>query len=504
MGVYKLSISIEPRIFPFWIDSPMKNLILLLLLLLLSSGFDHPAAAASLPAGQLVRQLSSLLRWTSPSSRMAPRPDESVMHYEGGYVVETVVQGNEIGVLPCKIRVAEDGELYAVDEVNSNIVKITPPLSQYSRARLVAGSFQGLSGHVDGKPSDARFNHPKGVAMDDKGNVYVADTLNLAVRKIGDSGVTTIAGGKSNLAGYRDGPSEDAKFSNDFDVVYVRPTCSLLVIDRGNAALRRISLDLEDCDYQHDSVSSIDMLMVAGAVVVGYALCILQQGYASSFFSRRMQHVGQASVAVFEDKLREETASPVVDNPKEVPGWPSFGQLMVDLSKLALEAFAALFLYLVPTRIRVVGSRKGLTPLKDSLRLPEDEVDRKLAQPQRTTPAVPSETRRMHTQLENHSEAKPPKIKSTSFKDPSMASKQKSSSSRRQEFDEFYGTTEAPTYIKSKSNKERVRHRQREGCYGSVGMEQKLETKPGDSNKPQKYEHYNLKNKYSPDESFRF
>lgn len=67
--------------------------------------------------------------------------------------------------------------------------------------------------------------------------------------------MTTIAGGKSNAAGYRDGPSEDAKFSSDFDVVYIRPTCSLLVVDRGNAALRQIALDQEDCDYQYSSVS---------------------------------------------------------------------------------------------------------------------------------------------------------------------------------------------------------------------------------------------------------
>ena len=58
-----------------------------------------------------------------------------------------------------------------------------------SRGRLVAGSFQGYTGHVDGKPSDARFSHPKGVTMDDKGNVYVADTMNLAIRKIGDAGI---------------------------------------------------------------------------------------------------------------------------------------------------------------------------------------------------------------------------------------------------------------------------------------------------------------------------
>lgn len=76
-------------------------------------------------------------------------------------------------------------------------------------------------------------------------------------------GVTTIAGGKSNVAGYRDGPSEDAKFSNDFDVVYVRPTCSLLVIDRGNAALRQISLNQEDCDYEDSSISAtgVDYLL---------------------------------------------------------------------------------------------------------------------------------------------------------------------------------------------------------------------------------------------------
>lgn len=59
------------------------------------------------------------------------------------------------------------------------------------------------------------------------------------------------------MAGYTDGPSEDAKFSNDFDVVYVRPTCSLLVIDRGNAALRQIPLGVEDCNYQYSSISPI-------------------------------------------------------------------------------------------------------------------------------------------------------------------------------------------------------------------------------------------------------
>lgn len=56
--------------------------------------------------------------------------DGNFLQFENGYVVETVVEGNEIGVIPYRIRVSEDGELFAVDSINSNIVRITPPLSQ--------------------------------------------------------------------------------------------------------------------------------------------------------------------------------------------------------------------------------------------------------------------------------------------------------------------------------------------------------------------------------------
>lgn len=66
-------------------------------------------------------------------------------------------------------------------------------------------------------------------------------------------GVTTIAGGKKSRVGggHVDGPSEDAKFSNDFDVLYLGSSCSLLVIDRGNKAVREIQLNFDDCAYQY-------------------------------------------------------------------------------------------------------------------------------------------------------------------------------------------------------------------------------------------------------------
>ena len=60
-----------------------------------------------------------------------------------------------------------------------------------SRPKLVSGSAEGYSGHVDGHPREARMNHPKGFTLDARGNVYIADTMNMAIRKISDTGIST-------------------------------------------------------------------------------------------------------------------------------------------------------------------------------------------------------------------------------------------------------------------------------------------------------------------------
>ncbi|GAB2248290.1 hypothetical protein Droror1_Dr00008172 [Drosera rotundifolia] len=66
--------------------------------------------------------------------------------------------------------------------------------------------------------------------------------------------------------------------------------------------------------------------------------------------------------------------TPIVEQVKEeqIAELPSFSQLIVDLSKLALEGMRSIFLYLIPSHVRRAGSRKNLTLLKDSLKMPED------------------------------------------------------------------------------------------------------------------------------------
>ncbi|KAI3509756.1 hypothetical protein L1887_25278 [Cichorium endivia] len=461
----------------------MSSSLLYLIFSTLVSIYVFQFQAQAAPAAPVIKQLSSILKWTARSSSKSPLSDGNILQFEDGYLVETVVEGNQLGVVPYSIRVSQDGELYAVDAVNSNIVRITPPLSQYSRARLIAGSFQGYTGHVDGKSNDARFDHPKGVTMDDKGNVYVADTSNLAIRKIGEAGVTTIAGGKSNVAGYRDGPSEDAQFSSDFDVIYVRPTCSLLVIDRGNAALRQISLNQEDCDLHYTSVSSTDIVLVIGAIAIGYVVCMIQQGFGSSYFSK-VEKVESDSSSKLQTKEKPSKITKNIESVREEQeaGWPSFSQLILDLSKLALEGFTNIFSF-NPFQTK----KTGLTPLKDSLIMPEDEP---LLVQKHTTSAPVSET--------HHKETKPAKLRS--LKDPL-----KHRVSKREEYAEFYGASGGGggvvgPHVRSKSQKERTKHRVRDKEKVVYGEQKTVDLKQPVNYEDGKFSY--MRNKYG--ESYRY
>ncbi|XP_028549428.1 uncharacterized protein LOC110095212, partial [Dendrobium catenatum] len=169
-----------------------------------------------------------------------------------------------------------------------------------SRPKLVAGSVEGYVGHVDGRPREARMNRPKGLTIDDRGNIYVADSLNMAIRKVSDTGVTTIAGGKWNKGGHMDGPSEDAKFSNDFEVVYIGSSCSLLVVDRGNQAIREIQLHFDDCAYQYENSFPLGLAVLFAAGFFGYMLALLQRrvGVMISSQDANYQEILKASASI--------------------------------------------------------------------------------------------------------------------------------------------------------------------------------------------------------------
>ncbi|KAI3452405.1 hypothetical protein Pfo_009070 [Paulownia fortunei] len=264
-----------------------KNcIILLVILVIFLAGCSSVSAspAARIVSGVVTKVVSTIFKrlWSLKSNSKTAISSRSMMKFEGGYTVETVFDGSKLGIEPYSVEISAAGEILVLDSENSNIYKISTPLSRYSRPKLLAGSAEGYTGHVDGRLRQARMNHPKGLAVDDSGNVYVADTMNMAIRKISDTGVVTIAGGKLGRGGgHVDGPSEDAKFSDDFDVVYIGSSCTLLVIDRGNQAIREIQLHEDDCSHQDDSNLHLGIVVLAAACFFGYMLALLQRRIAA-------------------------------------------------------------------------------------------------------------------------------------------------------------------------------------------------------------------------------
>jgi sugar lactone lactonase YvrE len=125
------------------------------------------------------------------------------------------------------------GNVYIADAGNNLIRKITPS----GAVTTFAGS--GSPSYADGQGASAAFNSPLGVAVDNAGNVYVADWGNSKIRKITPGGMVTTLAGKSGAFIFMDGPGTIATFSGPWSVA-VDANGTVYVGDTGNNRIRKI------------------------------------------------------------------------------------------------------------------------------------------------------------------------------------------------------------------------------------------------------------------------
>ncbi len=88
----------------------------------------------------------------------------------------------------------KDGDLYVAESGGNRILKITNGAVEVLAGDLYESEEPGVfyGGYADGPASRAEFDHPEGIAVADDGTVYVADTLNRAIRALADGRVRTV------------------------------------------------------------------------------------------------------------------------------------------------------------------------------------------------------------------------------------------------------------------------------------------------------------------------
>jgi TonB family protein len=141
---------------------------------------------------------------------------------------------------PTGLAVDRDGNVYVADAGRSIIYKINSAGTSMS---VFAGDgkdgFQG-----DGGPASwSELNVPYDLAMDDGGNLYIADTGNSRIRKITPSGtISTVAGnGTAGFSG--DGGAATAAQLNKPLGIAVDSQGTLYIADTDNSRIRSVSPD---------------------------------------------------------------------------------------------------------------------------------------------------------------------------------------------------------------------------------------------------------------------
>ena len=128
------------------------------------------------------------------------------------------------------------GNLYIADTLNNHVRKVSP-------AGVISTIAGGQGGSDEGPAAAASLNQPGGVAVDDAGNVYISDSGNHRIREVTPDGVIhSIAGGGSPGFSGDKGPALSALI-NAPGGVFLDGSGALYFADTGNDRVRRLIPD---------------------------------------------------------------------------------------------------------------------------------------------------------------------------------------------------------------------------------------------------------------------
>lgn len=143
------------------------------------------------------------------------------------------------------------GNLYFADTDNNRVRKIDTAgiISTVAGNGVLNNDFEsGFSGD-DGPATKAQLYSPLSVAVDKKGNLYIADLYNHRIRKVNPEGTITTVAGNGALDSLKEsgfsgdgGPATQTQLNYPTSVV-VDPDGTLFIADFGNDRIRKVTVD---------------------------------------------------------------------------------------------------------------------------------------------------------------------------------------------------------------------------------------------------------------------
>ena len=164
----------------------------------LAGSAGHPGSADGIPSAAQFRNPWGVAADGAGNVLVADMSNDTIRKISPAGLVSTlagqagvsgVTEGSASSALfnqPFAVAVDRAGNVYVSDSANNAVREITLNGTVITLAGLL-----GYAGNEDGKGDNARFSNPQGLAVDAAGNIFVADTGNNLVRKITPEGVVS-------------------------------------------------------------------------------------------------------------------------------------------------------------------------------------------------------------------------------------------------------------------------------------------------------------------------
>lgn len=140
---------------------------------------------------------------------------------------------------PNGIAADSGGNIYFADQWNYMILKI----STKGMLSIVAGNGYGGNKGNNGLATAAELSAPWGIATDKKGNIYFTDVTNHTVHKINAAGIITTIAGKGERGYSGDGGTATDATLNEPRGIAIDDNGNIYIADAGNHVIRCIYAD---------------------------------------------------------------------------------------------------------------------------------------------------------------------------------------------------------------------------------------------------------------------